>query len=823
MIAALQQPPTDHFRGFDDEAANNMMSSLHLDGDEEPRRGMASTSRANSVRFDESANQNHFSHSSRASMDLISRTSSGLGGLHMSERAPSHRSDGRASSAHSIRSAASGRASSLNLDTGYGFGDSSRSPLDAPALAPGLTFLGSAPAIIRCWMNTNFKHDALLYAAVCTGSYTSLLDSRLIQKLGFEGDVRDTGADGGRTIQLPVFFPEAVPHPASSRSSSPVPQLPTLTVNFHVVERSEACSASQTIQIFLGSDVLRQHHADIMFSSNSMTLFDDERSKLSIPLVRPENEAAFKGLYTTSTEAPSEPQVADPKVEPRPYLNGLGLAESGDPDPAALASPPLGRYRPPGAVAAESTASDAIKAASNSANSDPRPSSRLSNPSRPSISILSTRSELQDPDTSTESASQATPLRSGTNSASWGSWRRDGGTPGPSTTPYAASLDWSNAGKGRDNTYQRKETGIKVLKPKLASRTVSSTAGSSTPVAPTSTASPSEGRSRFFDEGRRRNSGTESSSWGKSPASATTVKDSSSSTALSDSVNLHANPGTSLPPKTKANPIGGASAFSWLNSGAALGSYTAVILSDQSRGEAALECVITREFLLLHYCYWRLNAQPPDTYIAADANVTSQILRRLRHSPLYEDVTRFMSMEAANRCGCYLQCIWLLRPDYEYFHYVYTNVPIKRATRSPAFVRISFGFRTSHATSHATSAVTATYEHKSRLQPQPSLVVQACWGPGRTVNQCLKNTLKSSSTTFPLTPHVNLEELMKGVQVEMSYIDEGCLINLPRTVQLHTPALSRQSLAKALIQNPVTVATERSPFGHYCQPQLSGQ
>nr|POE58970.1 hypothetical protein CFP56_24240 [Quercus suber]POE58973.1 hypothetical protein CFP56_24243 [Quercus suber] len=542
-----------------------MISSLHLDGDEEPRRGMPSTSRANSVRFDESANQNHFSHSSRASMDLISRTSSGLGGLHMSERAPSHRSDGRASSAHSIRSAASGRASSLNLDTGYGFGDSSRSPLDVPALAPGLTFLGSAPAIIRCWMNTNFKHDALLYAAVCTGSYTSLLDMRLIQKLGFERDVRESGGEGVRTIQLPVYFPEAVPHPASSRSSSPAPQLPTLTVDFQVVERTMAYAASQTIQIFIGSDVLRRHHADIMFSSNSMTLFDDERSKLSIPLVRPENEAAFKGLYTTSVEASPEPQVATSHTEPKSYLNGLGMAGSGDPESPAMASPPPGRYRPPGAVAAESVASETMRAPSTGASSDARPASRLSNASRPSLSIPSARSEAQDPETSTNSASQPTPLRAGTNSASWGSWRRDGGTPASATTSQTSGLDWANAGKGRDNNYQRKEAGIKVLKPKVVSRTVSSTTGPSAPAI----ASPHEGRSRFFDEGRRRSGGPESSSWAKTPASATSAKDRSPSAASSSSVSANAN--AALPPKTKANPIGGASAFSWLNSGGVIG------------------------------------------------------------------------------------------------------------------------------------------------------------------------------------------------------------------------------------------------------------
>ncbi|KAK3107941.1 hypothetical protein LTR53_018010, partial [Teratosphaeriaceae sp. CCFEE 6253] len=207
--APLQQPPSDQFRGFDDDATN-LMSSLHLDAEDEPRRGgLGANSRANSVRFDESANQNHFSHSSRPSMDFMSRTSSGLGGLQMNERSSSHKSDGRASSAHSMRSAASGRANSMNLDTAgsYSVGGSNSSPLDTPSLAPGLMLLGCVPAIIRCWMNTNFKHDALLYAAVCTGSYKSYLDMRLIQKLGFEALVT-SDSDGVRNVILPVFFPE---------------------------------------------------------------------------------------------------------------------------------------------------------------------------------------------------------------------------------------------------------------------------------------------------------------------------------------------------------------------------------------------------------------------------------------------------------------------------------------------------------------------------------------------------------------------------------------------------------------------------------------
>jgi len=527
------------------------MSSLHLDAEDEPRRGLGAASRANSVRFDESANQNHFSHSSRPSVDFMSRTSSGLGGLQLSERSSSHKSEGRASSAHSMRSAASGRANSLNLDTGFGLGDSSRSPLDTPALAPGLMLLGFVPAIIRCWMNTNFKHDALLYAAVCTGSYKSYLDVRLIQKLGFDSSIT-TSDEGARTVELPVYFPEAVPHPASSRSSSPAPQLPTLTVNFLVIDSAGGDGESKAIQIFLGSDVLRAHNADILFSSNSMTIFDDERSKLSIPLVRPESEAAFNCLYVTSgaqQTAPPPVAKAAEQVREQPYLNGLGGRSSGTSLSSTTASPPPGlpgKYRPPGAIAAEAGIADSAKAEATGVDS--RPASRQSNASRPSLSILRTSIDAQDQPA--EASSQTTPLRSGISPAMWSNWRRDGAA-SSTTTPQQPSsgLDWANAGKTRDTPFQRKDTGMKVLKPKSASRTtsVSLTGASAVP-------SPGEGKSRFFDEGRRR-SGFEDATSRPVVGDAATKKENSTPTA------------TAPTPKVKPNPIGGGSAFSWLNSG----------------------------------------------------------------------------------------------------------------------------------------------------------------------------------------------------------------------------------------------------------------
>ncbi|KAK4503262.1 hypothetical protein PRZ48_006690 [Zasmidium cellare] len=536
--APLQHPTGDQFRSFDDDTSN-LMSSLHLDAEDEPRRGTGANSRANSVRFDESANQNHFSHSTRPSVDLLSRTSSGLGGLHMNERTSSHKSEGRASSAHSMRSAASGRANSLNLDTAaYGLSDA-RSPSEMPGLAPGLMLLGAVPAIIRCWMNTNFKHDALLYAAVCTGSYKSFLDSRLIQKLGFEQVIR-TEEDGTRTVKLPIFFPEAVHHPSSSRSSSPAPSLPSLVVEFRVYEGTAESEESKAIQIFLGSDTLRMHNADILFSSNSMTLFDNERNKLSIPLARPENEAAFNSLTITTggSLANGQPEKTTQPAKEQPYLNGLGQGSSAASVSSTTTSPPpgTGKYRPPGAIAAESGNLDPAKAGATGSDKESRPPSRQSSASRPSLTQLNTRSEREE--TPTEPGSQTAPQRSATTGspAIWSNWRSTAATAQPSVP------DWATATRNREQSYQRKDTGIKVLKPKTATRTFSSTAATPS----SSTASPADGKSRFFDEGRRRS-----------------VNDSSKPAITKE----NQTPAGAAAPKTKANPIGGASAFSWLNSG----------------------------------------------------------------------------------------------------------------------------------------------------------------------------------------------------------------------------------------------------------------
>ncbi|OAP56340.1 hypothetical protein AYL99_09519 [Fonsecaea erecta] len=274
-------PAAEAFRNFD---ADPMISSLTLDPTDDPRRAVAS--RANSVRFDESAN-NHYG-SSRQSMELPTRTGSGLGGHALSERSLSHRSDGRPAPT------GFGRTNSFGLEQSRLLGSIHNSPRVSGNPPPGFFILGPCPAIIRCWLTQSFSNTSLLYAALCTGSAVSSVSQSLLSKLNLTDTIFDDG--GYRSIRLPVYLTEAKIHsPAAVRSASPIPPIPTLMVKFVIDEQTVTGSS---IQIILGSDVLRSHNADILFSQDKVMIFDEERNQVSIPLCRPEDDASFKDLCT---------------------------------------------------------------------------------------------------------------------------------------------------------------------------------------------------------------------------------------------------------------------------------------------------------------------------------------------------------------------------------------------------------------------------------------------------------------------------------------------------------------------------------------------
>lgn len=521
-------PAAEAFKTFDQDQASNLLGTLHLESDDEPRRGAAS--RANSVRFDESALHGHFGHSRLSSEFLPPRSNSGIGSHPLTERSLSHKSDGRQSSGgHSTQSA---RASS------FGFEPRPLSAAVAPFVPlgppPGLFVLGPVPSIIRCWLDTKFSNESLLYASVCTGAYKSVLDSSLVSQLGFVNQII-TNPRGDRCLKIPVYLPEATIQQASSRANSPAPQLPMLTVEFSI---QSFPTNSEAIQIFLGCDVLRAKSADIHFSLDRMTLFDDERNKLSVPFVRPENANAFQSLRTTNFdfsklhEAKEEKKKAHPNnISPATPVMLKSKMDIGSekeaqfPEDMKQQSLPvahsIGLISSPSSIIGEGRKAhgDRDNGKLSPSNSGRRESEKLINGSSPDAPVRSESGNI------------------------WGSWRRDSLQNGRQdlNLPHSTS-GYQRAGRGR---------GMKVLKPARlnTSRSVS------TMQAPVGFDAVS---ARFGENGK----GASQTATNEIDSSASSVTDRRSSSGDAK---------TPLPANKprSANPIGGASAFVWMNSGEA--------------------------------------------------------------------------------------------------------------------------------------------------------------------------------------------------------------------------------------------------------------
>lgn len=522
-LATLDQgynPAAEAFKNFDQDQPSSMLGSLHLDTEEEPRRGAAS--RANSVRFDESALHGHFGQGSRSSTDFLPmRTGSAFGSHPMTERSSSHKSDGRQSSTHSARASS------------FGFEARPLSAAVAPFVPlgppPGVFILGPVPSIIRCWLDTNFSNESLLYASICTGSYKSILNVDLINRLGYQDQIT-LDREGQKMIKLPVYLPEATIQQSSSRSSSPAPSLPTLTTSFVVQDLQ--CK-TEAIQIFLGCDLLRTRNADVHFSLDRLTLFDDDRNKLSVPLVRPENATLFQNLQTTvaldtSLESPlanvsgpaSENFKTNGKAKDAHVERSLGKPDDQSEETKIKTST---ISIPPPAAPSPSVIGEGRKMTADRGNNE-------------STSSVSVNFDLKDSESLTNGTTPETPTRS-ENSNVWGSWRRDS-TQGTRADPLAA-------GSSSNSSYQRagRGRGMKVLRPARLN-TSRATSAQQQPVG--FDAAPS----RFSDSSKPENNETQS------PA---TDQRSFSGDARGPIQSLTNKPRSS-------NPIGGASAFGWLNS-----------------------------------------------------------------------------------------------------------------------------------------------------------------------------------------------------------------------------------------------------------------
>ncbi|GAB1320535.1 Ubiquitin carboxyl-terminal hydrolase 19 [Madurella fahalii] len=539
----VHMPSTELFSDLDEEQGQNLLGTLQLETEDEPiRRGAAS--RANSVRFDESAlhGANFGGHGGRHSNEFGPiRPGSGMGGHQMMERSYSHKSDGRHSSAghsvHSMHSGVSGRTSSLGLDNHFLIGGrEDDSSVDIPEPPPVFYVLGSPPSIIRCWLTANFTSDGLLYAVVCTGSQKSTVEYSLLRELDLVNNIhRDV--DSVHRITLPVFLAEARVTQSNSRSTSPAPQLPSITASFEVtgMDQQETPDGKRAIRVFIGSHTLRMHSADILLSQNLMTLYGSDRDKLSIPFVRPEDDAVFKHL-TTANMVPSRTKlnaaapefVSSDKSGKNSVQDGResGLAESkaGDSSSEGVFSPTTQPGQPVKA-AATSTASES------GAESEKRPA-------EPSSAEVSGKQTASAADTSRREPSAAirTP------------WRQTAAGHGESSTPLSG---YQPAARPRS---------MKVLRPNKSSNSSTRTGAAYEPAS----APRSSGEQRRKADGGPPSSG----SWGSSKRSLSgsalgALGEGRQQLAATTTTNSQ---GTGTVPRTANNPLGSASAFSWIAS-----------------------------------------------------------------------------------------------------------------------------------------------------------------------------------------------------------------------------------------------------------------
>ena len=390
------------------------------------------------------------------------------------------------------------RANSFGLEQSRLLGSMTNSPKAAGNPPPAFYVLGPVPAIIRCWLTETFSNDSLLYAAVCTGSYASCITTSLVRRCGL--DDQSFEENGVRKIKLPIYLTEATIHQSSSRSASPAPQVPTLTAKFVVVD---SAAEDRSVQVIIGSDILRAHSADILLSQDKLMLFDEERNRLAVPLVRPENDAIYKGLFTRASPVGAQ--------GPLPTLtNGTSVAGIiGRPSQESSVAPTLA---PSSGIASTVLEID-----------DQRKTDLVPAVAEQSIDEANAPKPQEDATSTTESdKSFTTPTAtSRSNSGVWGSsWRSSSAS--QNETGKTAS-GYSRPGASR---------GMKVLRPgksmASSSRVVSGTVPGgqeNNPIA--------EGPRRPSTDGSR--SGTKVAEPQSQP--------------------------------TKSNPVGQASAFGWLNSG----------------------------------------------------------------------------------------------------------------------------------------------------------------------------------------------------------------------------------------------------------------
>ncbi|KAL7789931.1 hypothetical protein V8C37DRAFT_411073 [Trichoderma ceciliae] len=567
----VQIPQNDVFDDDLDEQGEQLLGSLHLGpAEEEPVRRGGAASRANSVRFDESAlhGPSWGAQSNRHSGDFGQvRPNTGF----MMERSLSHKSDGRHSSAghsvHSHHSVASGRASSIGLDTNFATGDEDDddSSFDMPGLPASVYVLGTVPSIVRCWLTTDYAHGTLLYADLCTGSQKSTIDYSLVKELKLLGEFHQD-VNGVCRARLDVYLAEAVITRHSSRSDSAAGSVPSMSVCFEMCggEQTKPNQVTKAVRIFIGSDALRAHAADVLFSQNTMVLYSSERDRLRVPFIRPEDEEVFRHITTTSAP-PERPKL---NANAAPFVLGDGNRADGEekmaaaPAAATTTTSASTTGTPTSIMTTTTTTTTTTKEpGSSETRSQASPATSHSEPlgrvRTSSVVDYEEETEKSGGDANgserrgRDGSSASETSRRETSSGIWGSWRNPSGN-GADARETGPLSGYQPAPRGRN---------MKVLKAQKSGSSSARTGASYEPPLPSkSELGRRKSQVSISGESTTANSGVR---WEiKKPAASgegkgETAKSSPSSSgrAASASVSM---------PSSVNNPVGVASAFSWM-------------------------------------------------------------------------------------------------------------------------------------------------------------------------------------------------------------------------------------------------------------------
>ncbi|KAI5779711.1 hypothetical protein EDC01DRAFT_291837 [Geopyxis carbonaria] len=303
LSSFTQQPnppeqPSNFGNGFDSQQ-NLVLSGLQLDEVDVPRRG---ASRANSVRFDDSATTNHWIHdNSPGASDYFGghRSSSNVGGYPMTERSSSHKSDQRSDGRQSSMRSFGGvdLTHSFEGENGNFHASGQVNDILDSCLHPAITATGSAPAIVRCWLNSA-SFEPLLYAVVCTGSARSSVEMSLITRLGLQDLIEQREKEAH--IRLTVFLADAISQQRTGATGPP--KMIRVAVDFVVLSSRHQTNANDEIGIFLGSDFLSSYTVDVLFSERHLLLHVDDGRKVFVPFRRPDSEKKFSDIYTMHAE-----------------------------------------------------------------------------------------------------------------------------------------------------------------------------------------------------------------------------------------------------------------------------------------------------------------------------------------------------------------------------------------------------------------------------------------------------------------------------------------------------------------------------------------